>query len=524
LNVTLFPPLFFFAALYYTDVPSTLSVLIYYWLYLHFTTSWLRVPVLSLVGIGSLLFRQTNIFWVAIFPAGISLVQELDRGHEAVKNSMLRQAEGFGDSFMSVARTSWKLDVVYDARVKDSSVEGTSCLPIPHATNAHGAVTITTSPAIICGRNRRKHFTRTTTNPTPDYIKTLISLSTCTLKLLTQPTRLLSLLPALAPPLITLSAFSAFIIWNGSVVLGDKTNHIATLHLPQLLYIWPYMTFFSWPLLYPYLLTIPFGLLAKLPNLATLQSLLIFKRRKLIPRFWLLGVMLVGACVVVRYNTIVHPFTLADNRHYTFYVFRLLMRPGWVRYAVTPVYVVCGWACVQALGARPVGVVGQGGKGTSAPSKDTKKRTRREEADKAPSPNQQQRGEDAISTHHRYMANNIAVDIAAKHSSLPDGSNGATTSFVIIWLATTTLQLVTAPLVEPRYLILPWIFWRIHVPIQRYTSEQEQAKSSTLRAVDHRLWLETAWMLVINAATGYLFLYRGFEWPQEVGRVQRFMW
>jgi hypothetical protein len=24
--------------------------------------------------------------------------------------------------------------------------------------------------------------------------------------------------------------------------------------------------------------------------------------------------------------------------------------------------------------------------------------------------------------------------------------------------------------------------------------------------------------------TGYVFLYKGFEWPQEPGKVQRFMW
>ncbi len=130
LNITFFPPLFFFAALYYTDVPSTLSVLIYYWLYLHFnrsqSASWLRVPVLSLVGIGSLLFRQTNVFWAALFPAGLTLVSQLDRGHEAVRDSMQRHSEGFGDSLLSVAKSSWKFEAVYDASVKDCSIGGMS--------------------------------------------------------------------------------------------------------------------------------------------------------------------------------------------------------------------------------------------------------------------------------------------------------------------------------------------------------------------------------------------------------------
>ena len=135
LNATLFPPLFFFAALYYTDVPSTLSVVTFYWLLLYSnsstTLSWLRTPALVLVGVVSLMFRQTNIFWVAIFPAGLVLVNEIDRAHVAVKQSMHRRSEGFGDSWTSVVKTSWKMEAVYDQPVKDAYVEGRSSLPPP---------------------------------------------------------------------------------------------------------------------------------------------------------------------------------------------------------------------------------------------------------------------------------------------------------------------------------------------------------------------------------------------------------
>jgi hypothetical protein len=41
---------------------------------------------------------------------------------------------------------------------------------------------------------------------------------------------------------------------------------------------------------------------------------------------------------------------------------------------------------------------------------------------------------------------------------------------------------------------------------------------------DKRLWLETVWFGVVNAGTMWLFLHRGFEWEQEPGNVQRFMW
>ena len=40
----------------------------------------------------------------------------------------------------------------------------------------------------------------------------------------------------------------------------------------------------------------------------------------------------------------------------------------------------------------------------------------------------------------------------------------------------------------------------------------------------YALSLETLWFVAVNVATGYIFLYWGFEWPSEPGSVQRFMW
>ena len=316
----------------------------------------------------------------------------------------------------------------------------------------------------------------------------------------TRPTGLSSLLQSLSPYLTLLTLFASFILYNGGVVLGDKSNHIATLHLPQMFYIWPFIAFFSWPLLYPYLLTIPLWLLAKLPATSPLEVNLIFKRRQLLPRPWIAAVLVVLASVVVHFNTIVHPFTLADNRHYTFYVFRLLLRPAWVRYAVIPIYVVCGWACIQALGARPAPA-------PSGAASDAEKR----EIEAARSGEQ-----------------------PTKPLDLPNGTVPAKTSFVLIWLATSALQLVTAPLVEPRYFILPWIFWRMHLPLQTDSSQEAPASGAKeeeapswqtwISDLDPRIVLETAWLLVVNAATCYVFLTWTFSWPQEPGRAQRFMW
>lgn len=272
-------------------------------------------------------------------------------------------------------------------------------------------------------------------------------------------------------------------------MLGDKSNHVATLHLPQMLYLWPYLAFFSWPLLFPYLLLGPLRLVSSLLALAHWEPLLLLSRRNLLPRWWLAMLMVTAACVIVRFNTIVHPFTLADNRHYTFYVFRLLLRHPATKYLVTPVYILCGWACIEALGAEP------------------NRTSYHDELDPQSS-----------NTNHT-------------PATFPNGATGASTSFVLIWLATTALQLITAPLVEPRYFILPWIFWRLHVSTQRAVPATTGSSAIATRFVqevwkehDHRLWLETAWFVLVNVVTGYIFLIWGFEWKQEPGLVQRFMW
>lgn len=73
LNIALFPPLFFFSGLFYTDVLSTCAVLRMYRLFLQRTGSgWLY-----LAGILALTMRQTNIFWVAVFMGGMEAVRAI---------------------------------------------------------------------------------------------------------------------------------------------------------------------------------------------------------------------------------------------------------------------------------------------------------------------------------------------------------------------------------------------------------------------------------------------------------------
>lgn len=157
LNICLFPPLFFFSVLYYTDVLSASCVLATYigFLRRRQTTnanpkgyalvqgslrrvSWLQacyraVPFahnpwatdiwLSALGLYALLFRQTNIFWVAIFLAGLEVIR-------VVKLNCATSWDGANNSLSGIVRGSWYHGKIYDPLVREASIEGSKPLNI----------------------------------------------------------------------------------------------------------------------------------------------------------------------------------------------------------------------------------------------------------------------------------------------------------------------------------------------------------------------------------------------------------
>ena len=132
INIALFPLLFFFSALYYTDVVSTFSVLASYWLFLLFEpeaviprrpssirSGSLKGLTIFFAGLVSLTFRQTNIFWVSVFLGGLELVRTLkaigSRGPSSFKND--KSLEG-------VFRRSWKHTYIYDPPAAEANIAG----------------------------------------------------------------------------------------------------------------------------------------------------------------------------------------------------------------------------------------------------------------------------------------------------------------------------------------------------------------------------------------------------------------
>lgn len=240
-----------------------------------------------------------------------------------------------------------------------------------------------------------------------------------------------------------------------------------------MLYLWPYIAFFSAPLVIGPLLR------AGVKPLSTqvktvLQDASLISRTPRAPDLLMASLFVVGAFLAVHFNTIIHPYTLADNRHYVFYVFRILRLHPAVRYLAVPAYYTCAWLVTNAVGESP---------------------------------------NDAQPLEKRENSHPTKVDL---------GRTPCQISFIIIWLAATFLSVVTAPLVEPRYFIIPWIVWRLHV--QSAPASLSTKDKPTRNWYDFRLGLETLWLLAINMAITYTFLYRGFEWASEPGKVQRFLW
>ena len=134
--------------------------------------------------------------------------------------------------------------------------------------------------------------------------------------------------------IVNFALFALFIKYNGGITFGDKDNHKVQLHLVQIFYCFTFVNFFTWPIwlsrktlsLYIRFLVGNYGI-----NLVfnMLASWAIF--------------------YIINNFTIVHPFLLADNRHYTFYIFRRLLNTKYSTYLAVPVYHFVTYNCVATL-------------------------------------------------------------------------------------------------------------------------------------------------------------------------------
>ncbi|KAJ1020893.1 hypothetical protein NDA18_005741 [Ustilago nuda] len=272
----------------------------------------------------------------------------------------------------------------------------------------------------------------------------------------------------LFPLLPMLFGCIAFIRWNGSIVLGDKTNHQAGLHLPQLGYFLLFSSFFAlFPLLHTFY-TPP-------SSSRSLPSTLVKTSMQTIKTVWdaafgsptktaVFTVLFSLAWAGVDNFTIDHPFLLADNRHYMFYLWRIFRRPlrlggGTMvlqpRFLAVPAYVFAFYAWGLALG---------------------------------------------------------------------NSGNGGLKGVLLVGAVVATL--VPSPLVEVRYYLIPYILLRLAIEAK---GGGDRGRDGRVRWMF--LGLELGLYASLNAVTVVLFAARSFEWALEAvdilrgeSTIMRFIW
>ncbi|PBC32667.1 Putative alpha-1,2-glucosyltransferase ALG10-B [Apis cerana cerana] len=129
---------------------------------------------------------------------------------------------------------------------------------------------------------------------------------------------ILQLCVQLLPYIIVCLLFVSFVLWNKGIVVGDRTAHVPTFHIPQLLYFSIFLFCFLWP-----------------------YMIISWKNYfKFISKYWIFAsCSIIFLIIIVHFNTFVHPYMLADNRHYVFYFWNKFMgRYKQFKYFLVPLY------------------------------------------------------------------------------------------------------------------------------------------------------------------------------------------
>jgi len=138
--------------------------------------------------------------------------------------------------------------------------------------------------------------------------------------------------------LVPAVAFVFFVIWNGSIVVGHKEHHKAVFHWAQLAYL-SAVTASLW------------GIVGG-DAAVSLGSVRRFGAQcfSSITSFGLFIAALAFCTYALRYYSLAHSFLVADNRHYTFYIWnRFLGRIPGLKECLAPAYVYCAWVVCSRI-------------------------------------------------------------------------------------------------------------------------------------------------------------------------------
>ncbi|XP_069765608.1 dol-P-Glc:Glc(2)Man(9)GlcNAc(2)-PP-Dol alpha-1,2-glucosyltransferase isoform X2 [Narcine bancroftii] len=218
------------------------------------------------------------------------------------------------------------------------------------------------------------------------------------------------------PYAVVVVVFLIFLFLNGGVVVGDRTSHEITLNFPQLYY------FFS------------FTLVFSISHLVSYQKIKSFLDSVKKHTLFCIILGIVSLLLVWKF-TYVHKFLVADNRHYTFYIWKnIFQRHEMIKYLLIPGYLFAVWTFIDALKNKSV-------------------------------------------------------------------------FWILAYFCCLAAATVPQKLLEFRYFIVPYLIYRLNVPM-----------SSSFKVI-----VELALYCLVNVLTLYLFLNKTFQWPDSKD-VQRFMW
>ncbi|BAT84445.1 hypothetical protein LR48_Vigan03g137400 [Vigna angularis] len=292
--LSLYPLHWFFTFLYYTDVAAVTTVLAMYLASLK-KNYWFS----ALIGALAVFIRQTNIIWVFLVACTGIINISVTHGKQNTKSIKSDVSAKHGLEYATGTNTEG-----FNLRKRKVVKSGNT---IEHSSSRDS------SPSSYSGFADELWAILLTLW----YLKWEILISFC-------------------PFLMVVVAFILFVYWNGSIVLGAKEAHAVTPHFSQMLY-------FSLV-----------SVLAQAPMHITItQAVDLFRmfRKSRALLFFQMFLALVVGMLSVHFFSVAHPYLLADNRHYPFYLWRKVIMAHWsIKYFLVPVY-ICSWfSIIHMLG------------------------------------------------------------------------------------------------------------------------------------------------------------------------------
>lgn len=295
ITIALYPVHWFFTFLYYTDIASVAAILATYLASLkqHYWTS-------AIFGAMAVLIRQTNVVWMG-FIAATAAIEFV----EILYEKQLVQSDNCSVSVMK----------------NDGTIKNSTDNP-----------TLRRRKWTTSKNHNRSNNSEIKNNPSDkigigeEFHDILIKLWCFKWNILTSFT----------PFIIVLVSFLSFVIWNGSIVLGAKEAHVVSPHFAQIMYVGLVSAAATAPV-----------------HFCTTQVMVMF--RSLLSKnkarsLFLCLIALIAGFLAVHFYSIAHPYLLADNRHYTFYIWRKIINKHWsTRYFLVPIYVYSWFSLIYIL-------------------------------------------------------------------------------------------------------------------------------------------------------------------------------